>query len=270
MNSKHKKTLDTIINGVDTPLGKAFDVLLIWSILFSSLLLILDSVASIHAMYGALIQSLQTIFLVLFSIEFALRLYIAKSLKHYLFSFYGAVDFFAIAPIYLSYLIPGSSVFLIVRTLRLLRLFSVLKMGRYISASGTLMQALKASRTKITVFIITIIFLVTVVGAIMYLVEGPENGFASIPESMYWAVVTVSTVGYGDISPQTSLGKLIASAVMLMGYGIIAVPTGIITSEIAYAKGLEEGRRNMCPRCGAKKHYKQALFCHHCGEALNP
>jgi len=265
-----RNELDTIINGVDTPMGRGFDILLIWGIVISSSLLILDSVMSIHIQYGQWIQWVQNIFLGLFTIEYLTRVYVAKNKRKYVTSFYGVVDFFAIAPVYLSYLIPGSGVFLIVRSLRLLRLFSILKMGRYISESGALMRAMHASKTKITVFLVTILFIIVIVGALMFIVEGPQNGFDNIPESMYWAVVTVSTVGYGDLSPQTSLGKLIASALMLLGYAIIAVPTGIITSEIAYEKSLDANRsKGVCHNCGTKKHYKNAKYCHQCGHEIS-
>lgn len=265
-----REQLDTIINGVDTPMGKGFDILLIWGIVISSSLMILDTVTTIHMEYGQWIQWVQNIFLGLFTIEYLTRIYIAKSKKKYVTGFYGVVDFLAIAPGYLYFLIPGGNIFLVVRTLRLLRLFSILKMGRYISESGALLRAMHASKTKITVFLVTILFIIVIVGAMMYIVEGPQNGFDNIPESMYWAVVTVSTVGYGDISPQTYIGKLIASALMLLGYAIIAVPTGIITSEIAYEKSADANRaKGVCHNCGTKKHYKNAVYCHHCGHGIS-
>lgn len=267
---KWQKTLDTIINGIDTPLGRAFDIALIFSIICSSSLIILDSVVSIHLKWGATISVIQSIFLMVFTIEFILRMLISSSKKHYIFSFYGIVDFLAIAPIYLSLLFPFGSFFPIIRTLRLLRLFSVFKMGRYIDESGALLKALKASKVKISVFLVTIVFVIVIVGALMYVIEGPENGFVNIPESMYWAVVTISTVGYGDISPQTIIGKFIASNLMLVGYGIIAVPTGIITSELTQASRAKKNTTAdiSCDICGEHKHPQKARYCFKCGHQL--
>ncbi|TYC83914.1 ion transporter [Acetobacterium wieringae] len=262
-----KSTLDQIINGIDTPLGRAFDIVLICSISISSLLIIVDSVTTIHAQWGAVISLLQSFFLLVFSLEYILRLLVTPRKRDYLFSFYGVVDFIAIAPVYLSFFISFGSFFPIVRILRLLRLFSVFKMGRYITESGALLKALRASKTKISVFLFTLIFIVIIVGALMYTIEGPEHGFVSIPESMYWAVVTISTVGYGDISPQTELGKFLASALMLVGYGIIAVPTGIITSELTQV-AKEKTSRQKCPGCGHLKNPQGAQYCNQCGQKL--
>lgn len=271
MNNQHpkdwKSNLNQIINGIDTPLGRAFDIALICSISISSLLIIVDSVTTIHAQWGPVISLLQSFFLVIFSLEYILRLLVTPRKRDYLLSFYGIVDFIAIAPVYLSLFISFGSFFPIVRILRLLRLFSVFKMGRYIAESGALLKALRASKTKISVFLFTLIFIVIIVGALMYTIEGPEHGFVSIPESMYWAVVTISTVGYGDISPQTELGKFLASALMLVGYGIIAVPTGIITSELTQV-AKEKPSRQKCPGCGHLNHPRGAQYCNQCGQKL--
>jgi voltage-gated potassium channel len=270
ISNNRKQQLDRIISGTDTVLGRLFDILLIFSILVSSLLLILDSVSSIKQTYGQLIFWSQNFFLILFTIEYILRVIIAPKKTAYIFSFYGIIDFLATAPVLISLFIPFGRYFAIIRILRLLRLFSVFKMGRYIYESHKLIQALKASRAKIMVFLATIVFIVVIVGALMHLIEGPQNGFINIPESMYWAVVTISTVGYGDISPQTPIGKLIASFLMLVGYAIIAVPTGIITSHIAIQTKDDNTTvsRITCPTCQSENHYKDAAYCHQCGYKL--
>lgn len=275
-----KNKLHTIIHGIDTPLGKAFDIALIFSIIISSVAIILDSVVSINETYGDFLYGLQLLFLLFFTIEYVLRILIAPQKRNYILSFYGLVDFFAIAPIVIGLFIPVGGFFPIIRSLRLLRLFSVFKMGRYIDESGALLKALRASRPKITVFLVTILFIIIIVGTLMFTIEGPENGFVNIPESMYWTVVTVSTVGYGDISPQTQLGKILASGLMLMGYGIIAVPTGIITSEISNARKAKiddipipvikttTTKELFCSRCKANVLSTTANYCHVCGKKL--
>ncbi|WP_296561575.1 ion transporter [uncultured Acetobacterium sp.] len=264
-----KQKLNQIINGFDTPLGRAFDIALICSILISCFLIIIDSIAAIHATLGGTILILQNFFLLIFTIEYCLRLIVTTKKRDYLFSFYGIVDFIAIAPIYLSFFISFGSFLPIIRILRLFRLFSIFKMGRYIDESGALLKALRASKTKISVFLFTLLFIIIIVGALMYVIEGPEHGFVSIPESMYWAIVTISTVGYGDISPQTELGKFLASALMLVGYGIIAVPTGVITSELSYVSHKKEPRSGQsCPICGHSKHAQGSQYCNQCGKKL--
>lgn len=268
-NKNRKENLKQIINDADTPLGRAFDLALIISISISCFLIVIDSVASIHAALGNIIDVFQGFFLIIFTIEYALRLIITEKKRDYLLSFYGIVDFIAIAPIYLSLFISFGVYFPIVRILRLFRLFSIFKMGRYINESGALLKALRASKTKISIFLFTLLFIVIIVGSLMYVIEGPENGFINIPESMYWAIVTISTVGYGDISPHTELGKFLASALMLVGYGIIAVPTGIITSELSkVSKKQETPTVQQCPICGNSKHAKESLFCNQCGMKL--
>ena len=275
-----KNKLHTIIHGIDTPLGRVFDIVLIFSIVVSSAAIILDSVETINEAYGQFLYRLQMFFLFFFTVEYILRILIAPKKQNYIFSFYGLVDFFAIAPIFISLFIPVGGFFPIIRSLRLLRLFSVFKMGRYIDESGALLRALRASRAKITVFLVTILFIIIIVGTLMFTIEGPENGFVNIPESMYWTVVTVSTVGYGDISPQTQLGKILASGLMLMGYGIIAVPTGIITSEISNARKKKSEDINtpsseasalentICSKCNTIVFLNTANYCHICGKKL--
>ncbi|MGV8905644.1 MAG: ion transporter [Acetobacterium sp.] len=264
-----KEKLDSIINGIDTPLGRAFDIVLIISILISCFLIIIDSVETVSASFGTAIALLQNLFLVVFTIEYILRLIVTPRKRNYIISFYGLVDFISIAPVYLSFFISFGSFFQIIRILRLFRLFSVFKMGRYIDESGALLRALRASKAKIGVFLFTLVFIIIIVGALMYVIEGPEHGFVSIPESMYWAVVTISTVGYGDISPQTELGKFLASALMLVAYGIIAVPTGIITSELTQASKDKNNRhRKKCQVCGNSDHPNGSIYCHQCGNKL--
>lgn len=264
-----KEKLDGIVNGTDTRLGRGFDVTLIVCILISCFLIIIESVPTVRVSYGTAIAILQNLFLVIFTIEYILRLIVAPRKRDYAFSFYGIVDFISIAPIYLSFFVSYGSFLSIIRVLRLLRLFSIFKMGRYIDESGAFLKALRASKAKIIVFLFTVIFIVIIVGSLMYVIEGPENGFISIPESMYWAVVTISTVGYGDISPQTELGKFLASALMLVAYGIIAVPTGIITSELTYvSKDRKKGTMKECNVCGCSNHPKDSIYCHQCGSKL--
>ncbi len=269
-----KDRLHRIINDTDSPEGRLFDILLILSIVISSTLIVLESVESIRLIYGGILLGIQSVFLAVFTIEYALRILVAPKKRAYLFSFFGLVDLLAILPFYLTLFMPAGRLFPVIRTLRLLRLFTVFKMNRYVRESGHLLDALRASRTKITVFLVTIFFIIVIVGAMMYVVEGPPHGFVSIPESMYWAVVTVSTVGYGDISPQTTLGKLISSVLMIIGYSIIAVPTGIITSELAFASR-DPGRKaakspQNCPHCSHGEHLPGSIYCHMCGGSLLP
>jgi voltage-gated potassium channel len=262
-----KSQLYHIIFESDTPKGKAYDVLLIISIIVSSILIMMESVVSLQLKYGALLYVMEWFFVILFTLEYILRIYIVKRKRKYITSFFGLVDLMSILPAYVSLLLPAARFLMIIRVLRLLRLFRVLKMVRYVEESGTLIQALRASKPKITVFMFTILFIVTIVGAMMYIIEGPENGFDNIPESMYWAVVTVTTVGYGDISPQTSFGKLISSLLMIVAYGIIAVPTGIITHELSIASR-KSVKMATCPHCFSEDHAVDAVYCNKCGGAL--
>jgi len=266
---KHK--ISRIIYETDTPAGYVFDVVLIISILLNSLLIIVESVESIRMVHGQAFLVAQYFFVALFTVEYILRIYVVENRRAYLTSFFGIIDLLAIVPFYLAFVFPFARLFPVLRTLRLLRLFSVFKMARYVDEAGTLVKALRASRPKIIIFLATILFIIVIVGAVMYTVEGPEHGFVDIPESMYWAVVTVSTVGYGDVSPQTDLGKLIASFLMIIGYGIIAVPTGIITSEmsrISSPQGDGLTTSGTCAHCGGQVLLDEAFYCHRCGEAL--
>ena len=250
----------------DTPAGRAFDVTVISLILISVAAVVLESVRGIREVFGRELLLVEWTLTVLFTIEYLLRLVAVKRPFRYALSFYGIVDLVAILPTYLSLFIPGSHYFLAVRILRLMRIFRILKLSEYTSEARVISSALSASRKKIFVFLVAVLTIVTVVGSLMYVVEGEENGFVDIPTSIYWAIVTMTTVGYGDLSPKTGLGKFLASVVMILGYGIIAVPTGIVTAELARAGKPESGQ--VCPECHAEPHDIDALHCKYCGTKL--
>ena len=259
--------LHEIIFEADTPAGKLFDVLLIISILLSVALVMLDSVESVQVSYGRWLYFGEWLFTILFTIEYLLRLYSVGRPGAYASSFFGIIDLMAILPTYLSIFIPGTQYLLVIRILRVLRIFRVLKLVQYLGEARLLSQALRASRRKIMVFLFAVLTVVVIFGALMYLIEDPESGYTSIPQSIYWTIVTLTTVGYGDISPQTALGQTIASIIMIIGYGIIAVPTGIVTAELGqiYKKGVST---QACPECSAEGHDKDAKFCKYCGSPL--
>ncbi|MED5524108.1 ion transporter [Gallaecimonas pentaromativorans] len=258
-----KEKLNEIIFGYSTPAGRAFDLCLILAIVFSVLAVMLDSVAGIHQHWRVELAAAEWFFTGLFTLEYLTRLYCCSNRWRYLFSFYGLVDLLSITPTYLALLIPGANTLLIVRILRVLRVFRILKLMEYSTASQRLVQALVQSGPKIFVFFASLLGTVTVFGALMYLIEGPENGFTSIPRSMYWAIVTMTTVGYGDISPHTPLGQALASIVMLLGYSVIAVPTGILTNELA-----RQRYSKTCHQCGRGGHEPDSHFCRHCGARM--
>ena len=262
-----RERLFVVIFEADTRAGKAFDVALILFILTSVVVVMLESVAEIRAEHGPLLRALEWVFTGLFTVEYLARLGTARRPGRYARSFFGIIDLLAILPTYVAALVPGAQYLLVIRVLRILRAFRVLKLAHYVAESNVLMRALYASRRKITVFLFAVFSLVVVIGSVMYLVEGAEHGFTSIPRSVYWAIVTLTTVGYGDISPQTPLGQALASLVMVMGYGIIAVPTGIVTAEITSAN-LPLRRHRACPNCEAEDHEKDASFCRFCGASL--
>lgn len=259
--------LHEVVFESDTPAGKAFDIALLVSILASVLAVLLESVRSLRDGYGPELRAAEWFFTVLFTIEYVLRLIAVRRPLHYALSFFGVVDLLAILPTYLSLLLPGAQALLVVRALRLLRVFRILKLSHFIGEAQVLRLALRASLRKITVFLGTVVILVLIIGALMYLVEGEENGFTSIPQSIYWAVVTLTTVGYGDIAPATVLGRILASIVMIIGYGIIAVPTGIVTVELSRARPTTVSGQ-ACPHCGAEGHDADARFCKYCGSRL--
>ena len=259
--------LHEIIFEADTPAGKLFDVVLILSIIVSVVVVMLDSVASLDLQYGQLFFVLEWFFTLIFTVEYLLRLSCIGRPAKYAKSFYGVVDLLSILPSYVSLLLPGGQYLLIIRILRLLRVFRVLKLVQYVGESNFLQRALWASRRKIAVFLLSVFLLMVIFGSVMYIVEGGENGFTSIPRSIYWAIVTMTTVGYGDISPQTSLGQAIASLVMILGYGIIAIPTGIVTAELTFQQNVST---QACPECSAEGHDFDATHCKFCGADLHP
>lgn len=267
--SRWRNQLHEIIFEADTRAGRLFDVLLIGCILASIATVMLDSMESVRDTYGAWLTATEWTFTVLFTIEYILRLLcVGKPLK-YATSFFGVVDLLATLPTWVSLLIPGSRYLMVIRVLRVLRVFRVLKLAQYLGEARLMMQALRASRRKIIVFLFSVLTLVVILGAIMYVVEGGKNGFTSIPAAIYWAIVTLTTVGYGDIAPATGLGKALACVVMIMGFGIIAVPTGIVTVELGHAMKSEVSTQ-ACPECGAEGHDMDAVHCKYCGVVINP
>ena len=263
-----KRELHEIIYEADTPNGKLFDLILLITILASIVLVMLESIDSINDSYGTFLNISEWIITGLFTLEYILRIIAIEKPLKYIFSFYGIIDLLSTIPKYLSLIFIGSHHFAALRALRLLRVFRILKLTRYIGASNKLLIALKASRAKIGVFLFFIIILCVILGAIMYMIEGADNGFTSIPKSIYWAVVTMTTVGYGDIAPQTPFGQFIASIIMILGYAIIAIPTGIVSSEISKTDSIDTNTQS-CPNCGIDGHKDGAEFCYSCGTKLN-
>lgn len=267
---KWKNRLHEIIFEADTPLGKLFDIILLIAILLSVLSVMLESVKDIYVKYGTQLYLLEWTFTIIFTVEYIARIIAVTRPKKYIFSFFGIIDLLSILPAYLSLVFVGAQSLLVIRSLRLLRVFRVLKLGRFLGEANQLRNALRSSRPKIIVFIFTVFTVVVIMGTFMYLIEGEENGFTSIPRSVYWAVVTLTTVGYGDIAPQTTLGQALATLIMIMGYGIIAVPTGIVSAEMTNQK-FGPGKKistQACPHCTAEGHDIDALFCKKCGGHL--
>jgi voltage-gated potassium channel len=264
-----QKKLHQIINEADTKSGKLFDVILLWTIVASIVLVMLESINELDAKYHAFFNISEWIITIFFTIEYFLRIISVKQPKKYIFSFFGIIDLLATIPKYLSLIFGGAHALVALRALRLLRVFRILKLVRFIGATDNLNKALKASRFKIFVFISAILVICIIIGTIMYLVEGDKSGFTSIPRGIYWAIVTLTTVGYGDIAPQTGLGQFIASMVMILGYGIIAIPTGIITAEFTKQSSQKIHLNTLsCPNCSAKYHKDDAKFCYDCGAEL--
>ena len=262
-----RDTLYRVIFEADTPLGKAFDIALVISIICSVLVVMLDSVASIHAEWSSALFYLEWLFTVIFTLEYIARLVSVSKPTGYVFSFMGIVDLLSTLPSYIALFMAAPTYAMSLRLLRLLRIFRILKLAYYLEESAVMAQALAASRRKLLVFMLAILLLVMILGTLMFAVEGPENGYTSIPESIYWAIVTLTTVGYGDIAPRTPMGQAIASLVMILGYAIIAVPTGIVTVELARSRA----RQNIviaCPRCMLEGHARDARYCRRCGEPL--
>jgi voltage-gated potassium channel len=259
--------LHEIIFEADTPAGRMFDLLLLLAIVSSVTVVLLESVASVRARVGPTLRALEWGFTVLFTLEYVLRLASVRQPLRYARSAFGVIDLLAILPTYLSVLLPGAQNLLVIRLLRLLRVFRVLKLAEYLRESRTLMYALRASRRKISVFLLAVVTIVVVIGTLMYVIEGERHGFTSIPLSIYWAVVTLTTVGYGDLAPATTLGRALAIVLMLTGYGIIAVPTGIVTVELTRASAPQVSAQ-ACPGCGLGAHEPDAVYCRRCGSRL--
>lgn len=259
-----------IIYEADTRLGKLFDVVLLVLIVFSIILVMLESVSSYNIKYNDQFYIAEWVITIFFSIEYILRIITINKPKNYIFSFYGIVDLLSTIPSYIIFFVGGSNMFLAVRALRLLRVFRILKVTRYIGESQKLINALKNSRAKISIFLFAVLIICIITGTLMYLVEGPENGFTNIPISIYWCIVTLTTVGFGDIHPLTPLGRFIASFIMIVGYGVIAVPTGIVGAEISKDMSSGDGIKPFtCTNCGEKEHKSSSEFCHNCGKKLN-
>lgn len=259
---RHK--LYTIIFEAETPGGKAFDIVLLILILLSVLVVCLESIEELALKYLPIFRFMEWTFTLIFTLEYFLRIYSTPKPKRYIFSFFGIVDFLSIIPTYLSLILVGSHYLLVVRVLRLLRIARIFKLTRFINEGQVLSKALRASVNKITVFIGVVLLVVVVVGSLMYLIEGEASGFTSIPKSIYWTIVTLTTVGYGDIAPATPLGQMLASCIMIMGYGIIAVPTGIVSVELARSDR-ETPTTRLCPNCHVEGHPADANFCFNCG-----
>ena len=262
-----RRSVFVVIFQSRTPAGKLFDVLLIAAILLSVTAIMLESISGIRAAHGSTLRAIEWIFTLLFTAEYLVRMWCVRSPRVYATSFYGVVDLLAVLPTYLALFVTGSGYLLVIRILRILRLFRILKLVQYVSAADTLVEAMVQSWRKILVFLYVVITIVVLFGSLMFVVEGPENGFTSIPRGVYWGIVTLTTVGFGDITPQTPLGQVIASIVMIMGYGIIAVPTGIYAAEL---RDVMTRRRSMiaCPECSRVGHADDAAFCKFCGARL--
>ena len=262
-----RQRLHTVIFEADTPAGKWFDVALLWAIVLSVAAVLVESVAFVRAEHGAALHVLELVFTGLFTVEYVLRVVAVRRPWKYIFSFYGWVDLLSILPTFVELLVPGAASLRVVRMLRLLRVFRVLKLVGFLREARVLRDALLASRRKIAVFLSTVLVLVTLLGTLVYMVEDAEAGFTSIPRSIYWAIVTVTTVGYGDIAPQTVTGQIIASMMMILGYAILAVPTGIVGAELAKSSSPSTNTQ-ACPSCGREGHDDDAAHCKHCGERL--
>jgi voltage-gated potassium channel len=260
--------LHTIIYEADTPAGKLFDLTLLALIIISIAALMLESVASIQLEYGKELAIIEWIITIFFTLEYIGRIVAVKRPIRYILSFYGIIDLLATSPAYVDLLFPGFHFLLALRAMRLLRVFRILKLVHFVGAGNQLTAALKKSRTKIAVFLFTVIVMCIILGTVMYMVEGPENGFSSIPVSIYWTIVTLTTVGFGDITPQTALGQFISIIIMILGYGIIAVPTGLVTAQIM-SKDDHDTNTQACPNCGAYNHKDNAQFCYNCGANLH-
>ncbi|RAW00654.1 ion transporter [Pseudochryseolinea flava] len=269
-NKKGWKTVlyETVFEA-DTRAGKLFDLTLLVLILLSTLTVMIETMPEIPKVFGHYFYKLEWFFTIVFTVEYVLRIIAARKKRRYIFSFLGIIDFLSILPAYIGIFISGAQVFLVIRIVRLIRVFRILKLAQFIGAGNTLRTALLASRHKISVFLLTVIMIVIVSGTTMYLIEGAEHGFTSIPRSIYWAIVTLTTVGYGDIAPETFLGQTIASLIMILGYGILAVPTGIVSAEMIQMKSHDKLSTQVCPACMRDGHDSDAVYCKYCSSKLN-
>lgn len=266
-DNSFKHQLYVVIFGTHTRGGRIFDIALIIAILASLLALILESIPDIAAVWKQEIRIVEYLFTALFTLEYLLRLYCSPQPKAYAKSFYGVIDLLSILPTYFSLFFPSATYMGAIRLLRVMRIFRILKLVRYLQDSNILLRSMLGARRKVLIFFSTVAILVTIFGSLVYVIEGPENGFTSIPQSIYWAIVTITTVGYGDVAPQTPLGKAVAALTMLLGYSILAVPTGIITAELS--QEMNSHRQLVkCPNCSHSGHDSDAMFCKHCGSEL--
>lgn len=264
-----KTKLHEIFYDVDNPIKKRFDLFLIVFILLSVVLVTLESVENFNAKYHQFLNISEWIITILFTLEYFARIFISKKPVKYIFSFYGMVDIIAIIPKYISLIFVGAQALVVIRSLRFLRSFKILKLSRYVKAHANLITAIKESKIKIFTFLFGVLILTVILGTIMFLVEGPKNGFENIPLSMYWAIVTLTTIGYYDLIPHTLAGQFIASLVMILGYITIAVPIAIVTSEMIKQELKTQNNAKICPHCSAKNHPENAKFCHQCGKKLD-
>lgn len=266
---KARAKLHEIIYEADTPAGKLFDIILLSLIIISIAAVMLESVESIRILYGFELAVAEWIVTIFFTFEYIGRIITVRRPLKYVFSFIGIIDLLATLPAYVDLLFPGLHFLLSLRAIRLLRIFRILKLVHFVGASNRLLIALRRSRIKIAVFLFTVVVLCIILGTVMYMVEGPDSGFTNIPVSIYWTIVTLTTVGFGDITPQTPLGQFISSVIMIVGYGIIAVPTGIVTSEIMHKSNRAENNTQVCPNCSANDHKDDAKYCYNCGSNLH-
>src|SRR5688572_6166027 len=253
----------------DSRVGKLYDVSLLLCIIASVIVVALESVPGLSEIFGIWLIGLEWFFTIIFTIDYVLRISIVPNKRKYALSFFGIIDLLSILPTYLGLLLVGAQSLMVIRSIRLLRIFRIFKLTRYVGEGQNLAQALRSSRPKIIVFLVTVSTSVIITGTVMFMVEGPEHGFTSIPKSIYWAIVTMTTVGYGDLAPQTALGQTLASFIMILGYGIIAVPTGIVSAEMVALKHKEKITTQVCPHCLKEGHDHDAVFCKYCGGNLN-
>jgi voltage-gated potassium channel len=263
-----KQRLYKVIFESDTKAGRTFDIVLLICIFASVLIVMLESVQSLQQEIHEILLAAEWFFTIIFTIEYILRMWVVPQRKQYTRSFLGIIDLLSILPTYINFFIPGSQSLMVIRSIRLLRVFRIFKLSRYLGEGYNLMLALKASSYKIIVFMFTVVTSVIITGTLMYIIEGAENGFDSIPKSIYWSVVTMTTVGYGDLTPQTPLGQALATVIMILGYGIIAVPTGIVSAEMIQQKHSSKSDINQCTQCHSVGHDKDAFYCKYCGNKL--